>query len=283
MTVVHLDADSLVYSHGSMADTKRYNIGGAPFQYKKECLKFCEKHSLNPDDIQITLSPDPLLVPMNSISNDIEKIRLAAGGPDATIKLHLTGGNQFRDAVATIKPYKGNRSPDKPVWYNELREHMRKSHGACIHEVIEADDAVVMEQFKDPSCIIAHIDKDIDQSPGLHYNFNHKESYTVTEHQGLVSFYTQMVTGDGVDNIPGVFFLTGKRSPNKIRERLAEHETAEEMFRDVFKIYQQAIFVKSTGMSPEDLYNWLTETGVLLYMLRTPDDYYNHPVSLEDL
>ncbi len=283
MITVHLDADSLVYSHGYMSDGKRYVIKGAEFQYKKEIVEFCTEHNLNKEDIKVTLSPNPLLVPMHSISNDINKIRIAAGGEDAEVVVHLTGKKQFREKVATIKPYKGNRTSEKPHWYKELREHLMQNHSALMHETIEADDAVVQAIAEDPEAIVAHIDKDIDQFQGKHYNFKHNESYEITEHEGLVNFYTQMVKGDGVDNIPGIFFLTKKKTPPKIREKIDALDTSKEMFQFVFSLYMDACALKGVEITKQELYHWLQETGTLLYMLRSKDDFYKHVLKLEEL
>lgn len=282
--IVHIDIDSLVYSHGLMADNKRYVIQGAEFQYKKEILKFCSDHSLSPDDIEITKSPSALMVPMNSLDNDINKIRKAAGGDDAVAVLHLTGGNQFRVSKATIKPYKGNRDSEKPRWFHELREHLVQRHGATIHEYIEADDAVVMVQHADPEgVVIAHIDKDIDQSQGWHYNWKHKELYYINAHEADLNFFHQMIKGDNVDNIAGIFFLTGKKCPAKVRDRLDACVGPENMFLEVIKIYLEAIAYKKADISLETIYNQLLETGALLYMLRSDDDFYKHPYSLAEL
>lgn len=69
----------------------------------------------------------------------------------------------------------------------------------------EADDILGLENG--PRVLLAHIDKDIDQVPGRHFNFNRYETYEVTEEQGLNSFFYQMLRGDRSDNIPGIPFV----------------------------------------------------------------------------
>src|SRR6478609_6438642 len=46
-------------------------------------------------------------------------------------QMFLTGKENFRDKVATIQIYKGNRDPaNKPKYYSEIREYMISRHKA---------------------------------------------------------------------------------------------------------------------------------------------------------
>ena len=86
-------------------------------------------------------------------------------------KALTTGSGNFRYEVAKTVPYKGNRKDMKrPKHLEELKKHIKRL-GAVEVEGIEADDAVAIELFKDPEkYIIVHVDKDLDQLPGVHYN-----------------------------------------------------------------------------------------------------------------
>jgi len=92
----------------------------------------------------------------------------------------LTGAGNFRDKIATIKPYKGNRDPThKPKYYNEIRDYLVGVWKAQMVEGHEADDAMAMAQWACPdrsTCIVT-IDKDLNMIPGWHYNWVKEEMF----------------------------------------------------------------------------------------------------------
>jgi len=116
-------------------------------------------------------------------------------------ELVLTGDNNFRIAVAVSVPYKGGRTSEKPKHFLALRQHM-KDMGAIVAEDEEADDVVVYKYIAEPEkYVMVHVDKDLDQAAGYHYNPVKKEFYEVSVVDGLRAFYTQLLVGDRVDNI----------------------------------------------------------------------------------
>ena len=120
-------------------------------------------------------------------------------------KCYLTShdGSSFRHLI--YDQYKANRKQEKPTHYHALRNYLLETHGAEMVYDQEADDALGIAQCAmDGTCIIS-IDKDLDQIPGWHYNFVKKELYEVTPNQGLRHFYMQLLMGDRIDNIPGVY------------------------------------------------------------------------------
>lgn len=183
--------------------------------------------------------------------------------------LYLSGPNNFRDKIWTIQQYKGNRvGNEKPYHYNRIKEYLSSALNwrVEISDGYEADDLVSIAMYKDPEGIIGcHIDKDIDMVPGLHYNFNQNILYTVSQSEGLRWFYTQLLMGDSVDNIPGLH-KCGKVMATNL---LADLETEQEMFTAVRDTY-----MKWFGL------HWkmfLVENARLLWMLRTPDDIWETP------
>lgn len=122
-------------------------------------------------------------------------------------KLYLTGKDNFRDTLATLQVYKGNRDPShKPQYYQEIKDYLINVHGAETIIGQEADDAQGIEQWshKDKSTVIVGIDKDLKMIPGYHYNW----VKDILEYQNLRDanefFFFQMLTGDRTDNIPGI-------------------------------------------------------------------------------
>ena len=147
-------------------------------------------------------------------------------------KAYITGSNNFRDKIAVTAPYKGNRvGLKKPVHYDAIRKHLQRL-GAELVEGQEADDAVAIEATSTGGWIVS-IDKDLDQVAGWHYNFVKHEEYYVTEEQGLRNLFTQVLTGDRIDNIIGLKGI----GPKKAEKLLKDCTTAKEYYEVCLKAY----------------------------------------------
>jgi len=174
----------------------------------------------------------------------------------------ITGKTNFRFSTATTHPYKGNRKNlEKPLHYEALREKL-VALGATISENQEADDDVGIASTKYVGWIV-HVDKDLDQLPGWHYNPVKGEEYYVTEHQGLVSFYTQLLTGDRIDNIVGLYGI----GPVKAKKLLAGCETEQQLYQAVIAAYA------AHGEKPERV----LENGQLLWLCRYEGQRWEPP------
>lgn len=154
------------------------------------------------------VKPDePIINSLSNIKNTIHAI-LNQFPERPEYRLYLSGSGNFREQVATIQPYKGNRDPNnKPRDYLDMRRYMEEHFGAIVVDGMEADDAIGIEQFKnkDKSTCIVSIDKDLDMIPGWHYNFVKRRGYYVTFEEAGLSFWRQCLTGDRTDNVPGIF------------------------------------------------------------------------------
>jgi hypothetical protein len=175
----------------------------------------------------------------------------------------ITGKTNFRFEVATTVPYKGNRKDaPKPRHYDALRKHLMKL-GAKMSENEEADDSVGIASTEGNYWIV-HVDKDLDQLPGWHYNPVKDEEYYVTEFEGLYSFYKQILTGDRVDNIEGIRGI----GPVKADKILKDCTTEEELYAACIKAYD--------GNTDRVL-----ENGKLLWLRREPNQMWQPPSSLQ--
>lgn len=142
-------------------------------------------------------------------------------------KVFLTGSNNFRKDIAVTAPYKGQR-PEKPEGLEDIRAHLLDWHPSVLTEGEEADDAIAIEATQGGSSyIICTIDKDFDQVPGWHYNFVKDKRYCVSEREGLFFFYTQILTGDRIDNIIGVQGI----GPVKAEKALKDCKDENAMFK----------------------------------------------------
>lgn len=127
--------------------------------------------------------------------------------PNTGHQLYLSGRDNFREKLATIQVYKGNRDPaNRPFYYQEIKDYLINHQGALLIHGQEADDEVGIRQWerKDRSTCIVGQDKDLKMIPGWHYDpVKHEELY-VTLGQANNFFFHQMLTGDRTDNIPGI-------------------------------------------------------------------------------
>lgn len=208
-------------------------------------------------------------------------------------QLYLTANDDtnFRIELATIKPYKGNRPTDKPYYYDRIRDYLVETKGAIVISGMEADDAVSIEQLKNITCIsetkevdwecnititefkgttiLCSIDKDLDNVVGHHFNWMKEDLgvYWISQIDGLRNFYKQLLTGDSVDNILGLFGV-GKSSVHL--KKLDECETELSMYLLVKEQYD-----KRFGSYTDQ---FLLENARLLHMLRFKDDEWTPPI-----
>jgi hypothetical protein len=182
----------------------------------------------------------------------------------ADYKGFLTGKGNFRDSIAVTVPYKGQRVSEKPIHLQALRDHLVSSWGFEVVNGIEADDAVGIATYAVPEekTIMVHIDKDLNQLRGWHYNYRKKEKYYVSEFEGLVAFYTQILTGDRIDNIIGLKGI----GPVKAKKVLEKCTNENELYQAVLKAY-------------EDDQQRVLENAQLLWLQRSPNQVWTPPSS----
>lgn len=142
-------------------------------------------------------------------------------------ELFLTGSNNYREHIATIQQYKGNRIQEKPFYYHDIKDYLISVHGAQLVHDMEADDAVGIRQWAktDRSTCIVGQDKDLRCIPGHHYDPVKEEYFYVTLPEANQFFWTQVLTGDRVDNILGCgvvtsgVYKTGKKKGQPYEKR----------------------------------------------------------------
>lgn len=123
--------------------------------------------------------------------------------------------------------YKENRKGKvKPFYTGKMKGYLINTWKATETRILEADDVCVIEQYKygefsddidtinqhmdgliltgDFRSVLCHIDKDLNQCPGLHFNYNKNIFYYITELQGIKNLYFQILTGDVADNVPRI-------------------------------------------------------------------------------
>jgi len=209
-----IDGDIILYRCGFAAQGKIYNLslpsylGEIPkFKYKKDMLAWREEHARGESEYTVTV--DTIIEPVENALNNVKTVLievkkfLSNRFDDVDMEVFLSPKTTFRDDLATIRVYKGNRDPlHKPHWYGEIKEYLKSVWNAEEKEGLEADD--VLADLQDKNTCIVSTDKDLDQIAGWHYNWVKDQLYEVSVDQGIHSKYMQILTGDSTDNIEGI-------------------------------------------------------------------------------
>jgi len=195
-----------------------------------------------------------------NVRDKVQALKEMSGSHRAVVHLSMPGGTKGeRVLVATVKPYQGQRSGQRPRNWEMLRAYLEGHDGGMFRVAHwrdrEADDGMALEswQAEEPlrTCVIASPDKDMRMLAGLHIDFH---DYTLTEvpkgsyevigpYNGLVYghkwFWLQMLQGDTADNIPGLPKAEGKLCGEKTAAKyLAETTCNGEAFEVVSGLYR---------------------------------------------
>lgn len=243
-----IDADSFIYGSGFSADV-------AVERNLMETLG-CDKEAAR--EIART-KEDYLHHALGNLKQQLQNSLRPFNQNDYSI--YLTGSGNFREALATIAPYKGNRdSSHKPKYYREMRDYAIQTWGAQVVHGMEADDAISMEQWRhrDKSTVLVTIDKDLDNTPGHHFNPRKEEYYYVTLPEADRNFWMQVATGDATDNIKGLKRV-GPKTVWKEWEKTHDLEKFKDWVRRGYDKQYKA-----------DSEHALWENAALLWMMREP-------------
>lgn len=118
--------------------------------------------------------------------------------------------NVFRNAIAQEKKYKGNRGKgEDPYYYSNkwddmayVFKYISDRYETLFSDDLEADDILSMVQNE--NTFIYSDDKDLKQVPGWHWDGENNRIVAITEDDAMRNLISQLVTGDGGDNIPGL-------------------------------------------------------------------------------
>lgn len=276
---VLIDGDPLVYRAGFAAETTEYAVHWTDDEFEEEITVWFPNAKAAKEKMAelLEVGYEPMIekrVTPEDVRNALYNVRsmvettcrdLCAGLEDVTI--FLSGPENFRIELATLKPYKGNRDEThKPIHGPAIKEFMLKTYNTVVSDGCEADDELSITQHEclaqGEDSVICTLDKDLDMVPGFHYNFVKRELYHVDPADCLVYFYRQMLTGDTVDNIPGIKGIGPVKAQQIIPwpdEDPDPHVTEQDWYDRV-----RALYVQTYGEEKAD--EALLEVGRLLWM-----------------
>lgn len=183
---------------------------------------------------------------VQNLGRDLDKfirdsIKKPTGCSDAI--LMLSKGRSFREEL--YPDYKKKRhSKPKPPLINELKQYMRDNYSVTEVDGLEGDDLLGI--YSNNETTIATLDKDMLQIPGRHYNWKSEVTRVVGWMEGMVSFYSQILTGDSCDEYGGAKGIGKAKSKHIISDAVAH-------------------WLKTSGANPEKLEESLWEEVVKTY------------------
>jgi len=208
-------------------------------------------------------TPAPWFTIKWAIHETIDKVKRKY--PNANIWICLTDEKEnYRKAVAVTAQYKGGRISTKPYFWRKIRDTFYKD-ARCIASVgEEADDVMSKKLMESPYHACVTVDKDLKNTPGTHWNDHTGVGAHVTPAMAYHNFYTQLLTGDQVDNIKGcprigkvkaMEILTGCRTPEEYECRVG--------------------LAYATAKGVTDPESRMIEMGQLLWMRRVDGEMWN--------
>jgi hypothetical protein len=182
-------------------------------------------------------------------------------------RMVLNGDDNFRYELATITPYKDRDQSLKPKLLPDIKDFLVEKYKGESVNYLESDDllAVIQSTSKPGSTVICCQDKDLNMIPGWRY-FTHKGELKLLEDDFCIkSFYGQLLTGDPVDSIPGLYGV----GPKTVEKLLAPCVTELDHYEVVLKTYKEKMGHPKqkwkTDLSHEKV---IWEIGNLLWMRR---------------
>ena len=173
--------------------------------------------------------------------------------------LHISGGGNFRKELKqNFLQYKGKRR-EKPENYLECRDHVVRQYKPTMIPNYEADDTASVEAFKyiknNQLYMLITLDKDWKTIGGLFYNLLYNNLSVVSKVEGMEFFHQQLLTGDTVDNIPGIEGI----GPIKAN-RILKGKNLKDQFEAVIKAYKTHY--------PKDFKERLNVMGTMLFLIK---------------
>lgn len=231
----------------------------------------------------------PEIVGYHALKLQIEKIINDNKKWIDDLKIVLHGEGNYRNDIATIAPYKGNRK-EKPLFFPQVKQWAFKTYKdiLIVAEGEESDDVVskmafaeymrVGENPKQFNVCIAGVDKDLLQIVSHHYNYDKNEYCWVGRTEAAYNFYTQLLTGDSTDGILGLvdlppeirkhFGLKCKGIGPKAAEAILDGcETPKQMMSRVVECYELQY--------KENWYRVMEENCKLLYLRKLHGEVYS--------
>ena len=184
-------------------------------------------------------------------------------------QIAVCGDNNFR--IDFYSDYKNTpsrkKSKENNPYYFELRQILLDEDRVVPATGMEADDLVRIwaeeARAEEKQFVVASVDKDLQCIAGHHYIIHRDELIHVTEDQADKHYWTQILTGDAVDNIRGLKGIGPKKAERILEGKPTSRARKQAVIDTYYEFYGK---------------DWRTEmlhTGTLIHIMRTHDDMFD--------
>ena len=246
---VFIDGDSIIYKAGNAIEHTVFRIdyatgnkGFQEFNNKTELKDFLEDNGLYLSEFtfQTLKTIEPLANALQITKNYIQKIvnNLQAKVDIDRIYVFL-GNDDIKVFRYNFYPeYKAGRAA-KPHYYKEIKQYILNSKYRSDAKIdgrlvsyVEVDDVLsILGNKYARDCVLVHIDKDIDQVKGVHYNPDKNKWYGISKDTAYKNYLAQALIGDYTDNIPGA---KGVGEKTILKSKLKAKETTREQANQIW-------------------------------------------------
>jgi hypothetical protein len=260
-----VDVDGMIYYAGAAGENRHYeavfedkegNLSEGSFDTAAEIKEYlAAREGMEMIDRELIITPEPVEYSLRILKNKLEEIQSRYG---TNMRVYIKGdGVNFRDTVYTVKVYKGNRQTVKPFHYDAMVEYLKKYWDAIPVDGKEVDDEVALQarQASKPT-VVCSPDKDLDQIPGLHWNYTKSVEYSVDPLEAEMFFWQQVLSGDNADNIGGCWKVGDGKAEKIVAAWYEEGLTQEQIWEQVIVAYTASQGMPSCpygDMDPSDV------------------------------
>jgi 5'-3' exonuclease len=208
---------------------------------------------------------------IESLELDITDIVESNFATDYQLALGSSEDNFRSDLYSEYKKSASRSSSrsNRSELYQPVKDYLIARNNVTFCEGFEADDMLRIwwteAQANKEVSIICSIDKDLNCIPGLHYDIRNRTTYLVTEEDADRFYWIQLLTGDTVDNIPGLPGI-GPVKAKLILEGCLTHEQCKVQVVNSYKEYYKDAW-----------WEYLTVNGRLLHIWRKFNDHFHIP------
>jgi len=270
-----VDVDGMIYYAGAAGEIRHYevvfedkdgNISEGSFDTAAEIKEYlAEREGVEVIDRELIITPEPVEYSLKILKNKLEEIQSRYG---TNMRVYIKGnGVNFRDTVYTVKEYKGNRQTIKPVHYDAMVEYLKKYWDAIPVDGKEVDDEVALQarEASKPT-VICSPDKDLDQIPGLHWNYTKSVEYHMDPLEAEMFFWQQVLSGDNADNIGGCWKVGEGKAEKMIAEWFDEEYTQKQIWEAIVETYEASRDMPTCPYKDMTAYDVALQTARAVWM-----------------
>lgn len=154
-------------------------------------------------DYDIEISDEQLEEGFEQVESELKTIMFNAKCTEYIV--FLTGSTNFRYDILPSYKWRRKDAP-RPIALNRLKQLCVDRLNCILEDNIEADDACTMwfsHQEEGIRKVLCHVDKDLNQVAGTHYNYDKDETYVVNQEDADAFLWLQVLAGDTADCYKG--------------------------------------------------------------------------------